>query len=88
MSTSSRWRKSRPSSPDEVAEGDEMDDAYNISCPTHGQVEIGKRAYDYQMKINSNEWACPKCGAIAEFDDDTLEIIVEGPDRLDAESPS
>lgn len=50
-----------------------MDDWYFVICPTHGKVQIGLAGYDAQMAFPNSRWVCPRCGAIAKFDEDTFE---------------
>lgn len=53
---------------------DEDDAMYNVLCPVHGKVQLGKRYYDIQMSRPDERWVCPQCGAVSEFDDDSYEV--------------
>lgn len=49
------------------------DARYNVICPVHGKVQIGKSHYDYQMSRPDDPWVCTICSAVSEFDDDSYE---------------
>jgi hypothetical protein len=40
-----------------------------VNCPTHGLVSITEDYYDDQMFLDDELWACPQCGATAEWVD-------------------
>jgi hypothetical protein len=45
-----------------------------------GLVELTDEQYDAQMARPDSTWRCPRCGASAEWDDDTYEQHLECPD--------
>jgi hypothetical protein len=63
--------------------GSEDDARYNVICPVHGEVQIGKASYDVQMSRPDDPWRCSVCGRRAEFDDDSYEEW-EDPEPLDS----
>lgn len=46
-----------------------------IQCRNHGDVDIDKNEYLRQMAMPNARWACPKCGCVAEFNDDRFEEL-------------
>lgn len=46
-----------------------------IICKVHGNVDIGRNEYMYQMGQPNSRWKCPKCGSHAEFDDQRYEAL-------------
>jgi predicted RNA-binding Zn-ribbon protein involved in translation (DUF1610 family) len=49
--------------------------AYNIICPKHGKVQLDYFDYIRQLYATDTRWLCPKCYAVSEFDDESLEIF-------------
>jgi hypothetical protein len=48
-----------------------------VLCPTHGQVFLTKLQYDKQISEVDARWSCPRCGALAEWDDDNNEQYLD-----------
>lgn len=46
-----------------------------VICPIHGKVDIDTLEYDRQMEKPDVLWKCPKCGEVAQFDDERFEEI-------------
>ena len=44
-----------------------------IDCRKCGQVPLSEAGYIQQLDAPDSPWRCPKCGAVAEFDDDYYE---------------
>ena len=48
-----------------------------VLCPTHGRVFLTKLHYDKQLSEVDARWSCPRCGALAEWDDDNYEQYLD-----------
>jgi len=59
----------------------EVETAYAVLCPTHGQVFLTDDEYGRQLCRADDRWICPKCGEICNWDDDNYEkhLDMEGP---------
>lgn len=51
---------------------------YGVICYSAcGSVELTTEQYNEQMDKPNARWRCPKCGGLAEFDDDLYEESLE-----------
>lgn len=46
---------------------------YAVICPNHHRVFLTPEQYNAEMSNPDARWTCPKCGAVAEFDDANYE---------------
>lgn len=45
-----------------------------LICPHHGKVLLTHTEYTKQLEMPGSRWRCPKCGAVAEFDDHWFDV--------------
>ena len=46
-----------------------------VICPRHGSIDISYDEYKKQMREPGEQWKCPRCRQISEFDDDRYDQI-------------
>lgn len=46
---------------------------YAVICPTDGRVALTRDQYIAMLDDMDRPWRCPKCGGVAEWDDDAGE---------------
>jgi hypothetical protein len=53
---------------------------YAVICRQDARVFLTEEEYRRQLSAPDFLWTCPKCGAVAEFDDETWEKATFGED--------